>query len=114
LTIDNLNYKDIQERLINFSVGIIKLCEKLPDNHTGKHLSNQLLRCGASPAHNYGEDRGAESKRDFLYKLGIVLKELNETQISLETIKRSKIISNEIIGPISKIINSSITTAKGK
>ncbi len=112
---------DIQERLINFSVGIINLCEKLPDNHTGKHLSNQLLRCGTSPAHNYGEARGGESKRDFLHKLGIVLKELNETQISLEIIKRSKIISNEIIGPIaeeciqlSKIINSSITTAKGK
>jgi len=112
---------DIQDRLISFSVEIVQLCEKLPDTPAGKHLAGQLLRCGTSSAPNYGEARGAESKRDFLHKLGIVLKELNETQIWLETIKRAKIISSDIINPvadeciqISKIINASISTAKGK
>jgi four helix bundle protein len=112
---------DIQERLINFSVDIIKLCEKLPENHLGKHLSGQLLRCGTSPAPNYGEARGGESREDFINKLGVVIKELNETLIWLETIRRSKIISDEILNPIIgectqllKIINSSISTANRK
>ncbi|MBI3195100.1 MAG: four helix bundle protein [Ignavibacteriae bacterium] len=111
---------DIQDRLINFSVEIIKLCEKLPDTPAGKHIANQLLRSGTSPAPNYGEARGAESKRDFFHKLGVVLKELNESVIWLEVTKRSSLLSAQIILPIldecgqlSKIISSSISTARG-
>ncbi|MDI6767347.1 MAG: four helix bundle protein [Bacteroidota bacterium] len=103
---------DIQERLINYSVEIIKVCDKLPDNHAGKHLAGQLLRCGTSPAANYGEARGAESKRDFVHKLGIVLKELNESVIWLETVKRSNLLPGHTVGPLldectqlAKIIN---------
>ena len=40
---------DIQNRLINFSVSIIKLCEKLPETHAGKHLAGQLLRSARDP-----------------------------------------------------------------
>lgn len=112
---------DIQERLINFSVGIIQLSEKLPDSHSGRHIAGQLLRCGTSPASNYGEARGAESKRDFTHKLGVVLKELNESAIWLETVRRSKLLVEEAVLPfiaecaeLSKIINASISTAKGK
>ena len=112
---------DIQDRLINFSVAIIELCEKLPDTYAGKHLASQLLRCGTSPAPNYGEARGAESKRDFIHKLRIVLKELNESGIWLETAKRGQLLSMDILTPIfdectqlSKIINSSLGTARGK
>jgi four helix bundle protein len=112
---------DIQERLINFSVDIIALCEKLPETYSGKHLANQLLRSGTSPASNYGEARGAESRKDFIHKLGIVLKELKETYIWLQIIERRKIIANDDLTKISeectqlaKIINSSITTARLK
>ena len=52
---------DIQERLIAFAVAIIKLCSSLPKTSEGKHISRQLLRCGTSPAPNYGEARGAEA-----------------------------------------------------
>ena len=110
---------DIQDRLINFSVGIIKLCEKLPETHAGKHLAGQLLRSGTSPAPNYGEARGAESKRDFIHKLGVVLKELNESWIWLETARRCQLLAREVIIPIldectqlSKIISTSVGTAK--
>ncbi len=72
---------DIQERLIDFAVRTIKLCSALPKTPDGKHIAGQLLRCGTSPAPNYGEARGAESSRDFVHKLGIVLKELNESGI---------------------------------
>ena len=110
---------NIQERLINFSVGIIKLCEKLPETHAGKHIANQLLRSGTSPASNYGEARGAESKRDFIHKLGIVLKELNESLIWLEIVKRSDVLAANLItsvlnecNQLSKIIGSSVLTAR--
>ena len=112
---------DIQERLIDFAVAIIGLCSKLPKTRAGNHVSGQLLRCGTSPAPNYGEARGAESTKDFVHKLGIVLKELNESKIWLEIIKRSKMLSLEIVQPItneaielSKIIAISIRTVGKK
>ena len=71
---------DIHDRLIDFSVAIINLSESLPKTYAGNHIAGQILRSGTSPAPNYGEARGAESKKDFVHKLGIVLKELNETQ----------------------------------
>lgn len=77
---------EIEERLINFAVRIIKLTGSLPKTPGGKHIAGQILRSGTSPAPNYGEARGAESNADFLHKLGIVIKELNETSIWLRII----------------------------
>ncbi len=112
---------DIQERLIDFAVKIIKLCTSLPKIQSGRHVADQLLRCGTSPAPNYGEARGAESRNDFVHKLGIALKELNESGIWLEIIKRSEMLDLDIIEPImtecselAKIISSSIRTVGKK
>jgi four helix bundle protein len=76
---------ELEERLINFAVRIIKLSARLPRTPAGKHIAGQILRAGTAPAPNYGEARGAESPADFVHKLGIVLKELNETSIWLRT-----------------------------
>jgi four helix bundle protein len=109
---------DIQERLIDFAVRIVKLISALPKTKAGNHFAGQLLRCGTSPAPNYGEARGAESTNDFIHKLGIVLKELNESGILLERIKRSEMLALEVLQPLmqectelAKIISSSIRTA---
>jgi four helix bundle protein len=88
----------LEERLIQFAVSIINLSNKLPKTHSGKHISGQILRSGTSPAPNYGEARGAESKADFVHKLGVVLKELNETLIWLKIINKCKLIKEEFIG----------------
>lgn len=61
--------QEIEDRLIDFSVRIIKLVEALPNTLAGRHIGQQLLRSGTSPAPNYGEARGAESKADFIHKL---------------------------------------------
>ncbi len=110
---------DIQERLIDFAVRIIKLSAALPKTYAGKHIANQLLRSGTSPAPNYGEARGAESKKDFSHKLGVVLKELNESWVWLEIIQRSEMLPQNRINPLTseclelrKIIGSSIHTLK--
>lgn len=86
-----------EERLINFAVRIIKLTANLPKSPAGKHIAGQILRSGTSPAPNYGEARGAESHADFVHKLGIVLKELNETSIWLRIIERSELLKAELM-----------------
>ena len=112
---------DIKKRLVNFAIDIIKLSAKLPRNPEGQHISSQILRSGTSPAPNYGEARGAESAKDFVHKLGITLRELNEAGIWLEIIKRSEMLPVSKVKPLakecvelSKIISSSIRTVGKK
>jgi len=112
---------DIQERLVDFAVRIVKLCDNLPSSYVGCHFANQLLRSGTSPAANYAEARGAESNKDFVHKLKICLKELNESNIWLQIMTRSEIFSEAKMQDISqecnelaRIINASIKTAKSR
>jgi four helix bundle protein len=74
---------DLENRLIDFSVGIIILAESLPKTRTGNHIAGQILRSGTSPAPNYGEAHGAESNQDFIHKMKVCLKELRETRVWL-------------------------------
>ncbi|MEP6717744.1 MAG: four helix bundle protein [bacterium] len=111
---------ELENRLIDFAVRIIKLSANLPKTPAGKHIAGQILRSGTSPAPNYGEARGAESNADFVHKLGIVLKELNETSIWLRVIERSQLLKRELLVEIigehrelSRIFTSSLKTAKG-
>lgn len=91
---------ELEERLIDFAVRIVKLSANLPRTSAGRHIAGQILRSGSSPAPNYGEARGAESHADFIHKLRIVLKELNETSIWLRVIDRSQLLRRELISDI--------------
>lgn len=91
---------EIEDRLIDFAVRIIRLTANLPKTPAGKHIAGQILRSGTSPAPNYGEARGAESHADFVHKLGIVLRELNETSIWLRVIERSQLLSPALLQDI--------------
>jgi len=71
---------DLEERLLEFSSRIIRLVDALPNTRAANHLAGQLLRCGPSPLGNHGEVQAAESRRDFVHKLRICLKEFNETR----------------------------------
>jgi four helix bundle protein len=77
---------DLQERLIKFSIDLIKTLDKLPNYVIGKHLKGQLTRSGTSPTLNYAEACDAESRKDFMHKIKIVLKELRETLVELKMI----------------------------
>jgi four helix bundle protein len=88
---------ELEERLINFAVRIIKLSTVLPRTPAGKHIAGQILRAGTSPAPNYGEARGAESRADFIHKIRIVFKELNETSIWLRIIERSGLLRAQLL-----------------
>ena len=110
----------LEERLIDFAVRIIRLSARLPRTPAGKHIAGQILRAGTSPAPNYGEARGAESHADFVHKLRIVLKELNETSVWLRVIERSGILAQRLLPEIirenrdlCKIFTTSLRTARG-
>ena len=112
---------ELEERLINFAVRIVNLSASLPKTPAGKHIALQIMRSGTSPAPNYGEARGAESAADFVHKLRIVLKELNETSIWLRIIGRSRMLRSDLIRDIAnennelcRIFIASLKTARRK
>jgi four helix bundle protein len=112
---------ELEERLIDFAVRIVKLSANLPRTSAGKHIAGQIMRSGTSPAPNYGEARGAESHADFVHKLRIVLKELNETSIWLRVIQRSQLLRKELIADIvgenrelCRIFTASLKTANSR
>ncbi len=112
---------ELAERLLNFTVKIIKLVNGLPKTDVGNHFKGQILRSGTSPGANYEEACGAESRADFVHKLGIVLKELKETRFWLRVIRHSGILSPDRIDPLIKeceelcaIIAKSVLTARKK
>lgn len=90
-----MNKKDIENRLINFSVEISNWITKLHNHPTGLHLRDQIIRSSTSAALNYGEAQSAESKKDFIHKISIVMKELRETQINLSIIGRLEMFSGD-------------------
>lgn len=79
---------DIEERLISFAVRICSIVESLPSTRVGKHAAGQLIRCGTAPAPNYGEAQSAESRKDFVHKMKLCLKELRETRVWLSFLSR--------------------------
>lgn len=86
---------NLEERLIDFSVSIIQIVNILPNDRVGLHLGSQLLRSGTSPALNYGEALGSESRKDFIHKIGITLKELRESLNCLKILSRINYIKTD-------------------
>ena len=91
---------ELEDRLVDFAVRIVKLSAALPRTAAGKHVAGQILRSGTSPAPNYAEARGAESTADFIHKVKIVFKELNETLIWMRVIQRSQLLREALINEI--------------
>ena len=111
---------DLEERLLKYSVRIIKIVEQLPNTRTGNHVAGQLLRSGTSPYPNHGEAQAAESPKDFVHKLRISLKELRETKRWLKLIQSVPLVKirecmNDILQETEELIKifvSSIRTAE--
>ena len=83
---------DLEDRLIDFAVRIIYVAESLPKTKAGNHIAGQLIRCGTSPAPNYGEAQDAESRADFIHKMKVSLKEMRETKIWLLIAEKANLI----------------------
>ena len=108
---------DLEERLLEYSVRIIKIVEQLPNTRTGNHVAGQLLRSGTSAYPNHGEAQAAESQRDFIHKIRISLKELRETQRWLKLIRRLPLVSkpellDDILNETEELIRIFVTSIK--
>ena len=110
---------DIEERLLDFAVRVGKAVDALPDTRLGRHIAGQLVRSGTSPAPNYAEACAAESKKDFIHKLAIALKELRESSVWIRMIVKSELIPEQRLEQLQdecdqlcKIIAKSLVTAK--
>jgi four helix bundle protein len=111
--------EQLEERLIEFAARIIKLAGQLNRSFPGKHIATQMLRSGTAPAPNYGEARAAESRADFIHKMRIVQKELNETAVWIRIAAKSSLVSPEFLVDIlaenkelCRIATASIRTAR--
>ena len=99
---------DLEDRLVEFAVRVINVVEALPETRAGKHVAAQLVRSGTSPAPNYGEAQSAESRKDFIHKMKIALKELRETYVWLQIIERKPLCPPERLKNISEECNELI------
>jgi four helix bundle protein len=110
---------DLEDRLLEFTARLVKMVDALPTSRTGNHIAGQLLRCGTSPFANHGEVQAAESRKDFIHKLGICLKELKEIKRWIRLIARVELIPIKRVRPLLieteeliRIFSSSIRTAE--
>lgn len=104
-----------------FAVQIISLCRHLTEDRREYILSKQLLRSGTSVGANVREAANAESKADFIHKLSVALKEIDETMYWLELLKETVLIGEEQFGPVHgqaeeiiRILKRSLITAKSR
>jgi four helix bundle protein len=110
---------DLEERLLEYAVRIIRLVDALPATRAGRQVADQLMRCGTSPLANHGELQGAESRKDFIHKLGLCLKEIREARRWLRLVHRVPLLTPSKVDPLIdetesliKIFAASIRTAE--
>ena len=108
---------DLEDRLIEFGLRIIRLAEALPKTRVGNHIARQIIRSGTSPAPNYGEAQSAESRPDFIHKMQVCLKELREKRVwLLMTAKANLVKSVSQLDPLidenNQLISIFVTSVK--
>ena len=111
--------ENLEDRLLDFAARVGKVVDSLPDTRLGRHVAGQFVRSGTSPAPNYAEACAAESKRDFIHKLGVALKELRESRSWIKLILKAALLPadrmSEILDEVNQlcnIIGKSVVTAK--
>ena len=85
---------ELQKRLFDFIVRVIKFLRTLPNTQENYIIRNQLIKSATSTGANYEESQAASSKADFIYKVEISLKEMRESNYWLRLLIAS---SEEII-----------------
>lgn len=92
----------LQKRLVQFSAQVVTNDKVLLPVFASRHLYMQMVRSSTSAALNYGEAQMAETRKDFIHKIGLVVKELKETEVNLEIVIESKLCKDQI--PLQNLI----------
>ena len=111
---------ELEDRVTKFAARCVKVCEALPVKRVGSaNFSDQLFRSSTSVAANYAEATQAESRKDFVHKLKIALKELTESRTWLKIIAEAGYVGKSsltaLIGEsdeLMRILSSSVITAR--
>ena len=90
----------IQERAFGFSCRVVRLCRHLERSSVGRHLGAQLLRSGTSVGANLEEAQAGQSKRDFIAKVSIALKEARETLYWLRLLEACEVVAADRLAPL--------------
>lgn len=115
-----MRYYDLEDRTLKFSVDLVKILKKFPNDIINSKIISQLTASGTSIGANYMEAIGAESKKDFRHKIYISLKEAKETRYWLKILKEVSLSfqneiksllqeSHELVLIFSKIISNTNT-----
>ena len=110
----------LEDRITKFAARCVKVCEALPPKRIGSaNFADQLFRSSTSVAANYSEASQAESRKDFVHKLKVALKELNESRTWLKIIAEAGYVGKSslaaLIGEsdeLMRILSSSVITAR--
>ena len=109
----------LKDKSFAFAVRVVKLYRYLKQEQKESVLSRQVLRSGTSIGASVRESINAASKRDFIHKLTISLKEADETSYWLELLFHTQLIEEKIFKSLIndcnekiKLLTASIKTAK--
>jgi len=112
---------ELEDRTKEFGIRIVRLIRTFPKTVDGIEVGRQLLRSGTSIGANYREANRAESKSDFIHKVGIAEKEASETVYWLEICEAAPLgDANEVrallkeAGELLAIVTTIGRKAKGK
>ena len=115
----DMKHEKLKLRTQQFALKVIKFCEALPKDETGKTLGRQLLRSGCSVGANYRACCRAKSKADFISKMGTVLEEADESAYWIELLQDAGKVQKGSDDPLLREANelvaiaiSSINTAR--
>ena len=110
---------NIAARLRRLGADVVRLCRALPDDPAARHIARQLVRAATGGGANYEEARGAESRADFIHKLGIANKEVREALYWLQLTQEAALVVEGDLDALVReadelvaILTSSIKTAK--
>jgi four helix bundle protein len=90
-----MDKRELELRTKTFAIRVIKFVANLPKNRVTDVLGFQLLKAGTSIGANYSEANRAESRNDFIHKIGIVSKEAAETRYWLELFKETDLANSK-------------------
>jgi len=104
-----MNKDDMKHRTRLFAIRIIRLVESLPKGRTEDVIGKQLLRSGTSVGANYRAACRAKSTADFIYKMGIVEEETDESLYWMEVLIEAKIMVSKKLESLMKEANELLT-----
>lgn len=111
---------DLEDRFVDYTCTMMDIVEALPKTRAGVYIAEQLVRSSHAPAFNYNEVKRSVSRKEFIFKLGIVLSELKDCRTALKIISKKQMLKGS--GKLTEvqdetealiaILGKSISTAK--